>query len=225
MPCEFVALIIAFAPLFSKPVFQHAQVLLMGAMLSPGKRTVTSALRVMGLSQDAQFQNYHRVLNRARWSGLAASQVLLGLLVSAFAPTGTIVLGLDDTIERRRGKKITAKGIYRDPVRSSPVSSGGGGQGERLALAVLDAAGRDSVGRPGVGVALSDRAVPVGAVLQGARARTPQADGSCPADAGAGGTLAARPRDRRHRRPEFRRLGTPPVSSSGTDFAGTPTII
>jgi hypothetical protein len=67
MPCEFVALIVAFAPLFSKPVFQHAQVLLMGAILSPGKRTVTAALRVMGLSQDAQFQNYHRVLNRALW--------------------------------------------------------------------------------------------------------------------------------------------------------------
>jgi hypothetical protein len=119
MPCEFVALIVAFAPLFSKPVFQHAHVLLMGAILSPGKRTVTSALRVMGLSQDKQFQNYHRVLNRALWSGLAASQILLGLLVSAFASTGTIVLGLDDTIERRRGEKITAKGIYRDPVRSS----------------------------------------------------------------------------------------------------------
>lgn len=119
MPCEFVALIIACAPLFAEPVFQHAQVLLMGAILSPGKRPVTAALRVMGLSQDAQFQTYHRVLHRARWSGLAASQVLLGLLGSALAPTGSIVLGLDDTIERRRGKKIKAQGISRDPVRSS----------------------------------------------------------------------------------------------------------
>jgi hypothetical protein len=91
----------------------------MGAMLSPGTRTVTSALRVMGLSQDAPFQNYHRVLHRARWSGLTASQVLRGLLVSAFAPTGTRVLGLEDTIERRRGEKSKAKGISRDPVRSS----------------------------------------------------------------------------------------------------------
>ena len=64
MPYEFIALVVSFAPLFSKPVFQHAQVLLMGAILAPGKRTVTSALRVMGLSQDAQFQNYHRVLIR-----------------------------------------------------------------------------------------------------------------------------------------------------------------
>jgi hypothetical protein len=91
----------------------------MGAILAPSKRTVTSALRVMGLSQDEHFQNYHRVLNRALWSALVASQILLSLLVSAFAPTGTLVMGLDDTIERRRGEKIAAKGIYRDPVRSS----------------------------------------------------------------------------------------------------------
>jgi len=119
MPCEFVALMVAFAPLFSKPVFQHAQVLLMGAILAPGKRTVTQALRVMGKSQEQHFQNYHRVLSRALWSGLAAGQILLSLLVSTFAPTGVIVMGLDDTIERRRGEKITALGIYRDPVRSS----------------------------------------------------------------------------------------------------------
>lgn len=119
MPCEFVALMVAFAPLFSKPVFQHAQLLLMGAILSPGKRTVTQALRVMGKSQEKHFQNYHRVLNRSLWSGLEAGQILIDLLVSTFAPTGVIVLGLDDTIERRRGEKINALGIYRDPVRSS----------------------------------------------------------------------------------------------------------
>jgi hypothetical protein len=65
------------------------------------------------------FQNYHRVLNRAVWSSLVASRVLLELLVSAFASVGTIVIAIDDTIERRRGAKIKAKGIYRDPVRSS----------------------------------------------------------------------------------------------------------
>jgi len=119
MPCEFVALIVTFAPLFSKPVFQHVHVLLVGAILSPGKRTVTQALRVMGKNQDPHFQNYHRVLNRAAWSSLAAAQILLGLLISACARSGTVVLGLDDTIERRRGEKIAAKGIYRDPVRSS----------------------------------------------------------------------------------------------------------
>ncbi|MDQ3258479.1 MAG: transposase [Acidobacteriota bacterium] len=119
LPFELTTLIVAFAPLFSKTVFKHLQVLIGGAILAPGKRTVTSALRVMGLSADEHFQNYHRVLNRAVWSSLAASRILLSLLVAAFAPTGVLVMGIDDTIERRRGDQIKAKGIYRDPVRSS----------------------------------------------------------------------------------------------------------
>jgi len=93
--------------------------LVLGAILAPGQRTVASVLRVMGLSRETHFQNYHRVLNRAVWSSLDAAHLLLGLLVATFVPSGTIVFGLDDTIERRRGAKIKAKGIYRDPVRSS----------------------------------------------------------------------------------------------------------
>jgi hypothetical protein len=108
-----------FAPLFSERVFEHVQVLLAGAILAPGKRTVSSALRVMGLGQHKQFHRYHRVLSRASWSSREASRVLLGLLVEAFVPDGPLVVGIDETLERRRGKKIEAKGIYRDPVRSS----------------------------------------------------------------------------------------------------------
>ncbi len=108
-----------FAKLFSKRVWEHVEVLLEGAILSPAERTVTAALRTMGLGQEKHFQNYHRVLNRAVWSSLEASRVLLGMLVNSFAPFGPIVIGLDDTVERRRGANIKAKGIYRDPVRSS----------------------------------------------------------------------------------------------------------
>jgi hypothetical protein len=93
--------------------------LLIGAILVPGRRTVTAVLRIMGLSDDQQFQTYHRVLNRAAWSSWALSRTLLKMLVQTFVPTGPIICGLDDTIERRRGAKIKAKGIYRDPVRSS----------------------------------------------------------------------------------------------------------
>jgi hypothetical protein len=119
LSAEYLTLILTFAPVFTKRVWQHVQVLLTGAILAPGRRTVTAALRVMGLSDEKHFQTYHRVLNRAVWSGLAVSRILLGMLVQAFAPTGTVVLGIDETIERRRGGKIKAKGIYRDPVRSS----------------------------------------------------------------------------------------------------------
>src|SRR5215475_7747042 len=90
-----------------------------GAVLAPGQRTVTAILRIMGRSAAPDFQTYHRVLNRAVWSPLTASRLLLRLLVAVCIPRGVVVCGLDDTIERRRGKQITAKGIYRDPVRSS----------------------------------------------------------------------------------------------------------
>ncbi len=80
---------------------------------------VSSILRVTGHRADAGFSPYHRVLNRAIWSSLGASCILLGLLVATFAPAGPLVFGSDETLERRRGKTITATGIYRDPVRSS----------------------------------------------------------------------------------------------------------
>jgi DDE superfamily endonuclease len=119
LPVELLPLIVEFQPFFSKSVWENARLLLTGAILAIGKRTVTACLRIMGKSDDPHFQNYHRVLNRAQWSALALSRVLLKLLVKTFAPKGPLLFGIDDTIERRRGDQIKAKGIYRDPVRSS----------------------------------------------------------------------------------------------------------
>jgi hypothetical protein len=119
LPIAFSSVIGVFVPVFSRPVWQHVKVLLTGAVLAPGKRTVTAMLQIMGRSAAADFQTYHRVLNRAVWSPLTASRLLLRLLVAVFIPRGVVVVGLDDTIERRRGEQIKAKGIYRDPVRSS----------------------------------------------------------------------------------------------------------
>jgi hypothetical protein len=119
LPAAMIAVTAPFAPLFSRRVWRHAQVLLAGAILAPRHRTVAAVLRVMGLAQVEQFHRYHRVLSHARWSGLAAGRVLLQLLVTTFAPGGPLVFGIDETLERRRGKKIAAKGIYRDAVRSS----------------------------------------------------------------------------------------------------------
>jgi hypothetical protein len=119
LPSGFASVILAFASLFRHSAWHTAQLLMVGAILAPGKRTVTSVLRILGRSDDARFQNYHRVLNRVRWSPRQASRILLGLLVKTFAPSGPLLVGLDDTIERRWGHKIAARGIYRDPVRSS----------------------------------------------------------------------------------------------------------
>ena len=119
LPTRFAAIILAFAPLFVHRSWRHAQNLLVGAILTPGQRTVTSVLRIIGRAQERRFVNVHRILNRAAWCPRSGSRILLGLLVDAFARRGPVVLGLDDMIEHRRGKRIAAKGIYRDPVCSS----------------------------------------------------------------------------------------------------------
>jgi hypothetical protein len=92
-----------FAPVFSKRVWQHVLVLVVGAILAPGPRMVSSVLRVMDLSHLRSFQRYHLVLNRDVWSELELSHILLRLLIAAFVPDGPLVFGIDGTIERRRG--------------------------------------------------------------------------------------------------------------------------
>ena len=93
--------------------------LVTGMTLAPGKRTVSAALRVIGLGQARDFARYHHVLSRARWNSAAIGRKLLLMILDRFLPTGPVVIGIDDTIERRWGRKIAARGIYRDPVRSS----------------------------------------------------------------------------------------------------------
>jgi hypothetical protein len=120
LPEAIILVLAPFAPLFSDRVWGHAHVLLLGAMLTPGPRTVTAALRAMGLAMERHFTNYHRVLNRATWSARQGSRILLGMLLTLLVPPGaTLVFGADDTMERRSGRKIRAKGCYRDAVRSS----------------------------------------------------------------------------------------------------------
>lgn len=119
IPSELAALFAAFAPLFTQPTFRNALILLEGAILALGPRTVAAALRATGRQDDPHFQNYHRVLSRARWDCRKGSEILLRLLVRVFAPAGMLTFGIDDMIERRWGPEIKARGIYRDPVRSS----------------------------------------------------------------------------------------------------------
>lgn len=118
-PDEFLRLTIPYSGLFSKPVFVHARLLLAGAILAPGKRTVTSVLRVLGLSGETKFHKYHRVLSLARWCALKGARILLGQLLGVFLADGPVVVGIDETVERRWGGKIQKRGIYRDSARSS----------------------------------------------------------------------------------------------------------
>ena len=117
---DIVPVLVHFAPVFSNRVWRHVLVLVVGAILSPDKRTVTAALQVMGLSDDKQFGKYHRVLSRAVWSSLALSRILLGLLVTLLlSAESPLPIVIDETLERRPGAKIRAKGVFRDAVRST----------------------------------------------------------------------------------------------------------
>jgi hypothetical protein len=124
LPPKIVQVLAPFAPLFSKRVWQHAQSLLMGAILAPGSRTVSSTLRAMGLDHEKRFHRYHRVLSRARWSSLEASRILLGLLLGAFVGEGPLILGVDETLERRSGARRSLPGAstvirFVPPTKSS----------------------------------------------------------------------------------------------------------
>ena len=120
LPNVIVPLLTPFAMLFTNPTWRKAQLLLVGTILTPGQRTVAAALRVMGLSDDRNYARYHEVLNRAVWSSREVARVLLLLLLQHLDHgDGPLVFGIDETLERRRGAKIRARGIYRDAVRSS----------------------------------------------------------------------------------------------------------
>ena len=119
LPPIVTSLMAPFQSFFTTPVWEHVLVLVIGMVLAPGKRTVSAALRVMGLGATRDFALYHYVLSRARRNSRAIARTLLTTILDRFLPGGPVVIGIDDTIERRWGRKIAARGIYRDPVRSS----------------------------------------------------------------------------------------------------------
>ena len=194
-----------FRPCFTAPVWNHILVLVGGAVLAPGKRTVTQALRVMGLADQPGFGRYHEVLNRARWDARDVARRLLLHLLAVLSPSGEVVIGIDDTVERRWGGKIKARGIYRDAVRSSHghfVKTSGL---RWLSLAVMlpvPFAGQ------ALGLAVPHRAGAVGALERGARQAAQGPDRLGEAGDIANQTLAAgSPRDCR-RRQRFLGIGT-----------------
>src|SRR5579875_2418671 len=107
------------APAFTQPTFRRAQLLVVAAVLSSGRRTIANLLRTLGALVPGQASSYHRVLSQARWSGLRLAALLLRLLLRHFWPTGRIRLVGDDTVDEHRGKHVYGKGRHRDAVRSS----------------------------------------------------------------------------------------------------------
>ena len=194
LPETMIRVLSPFAPLFSRRVWQHVRLLLVGAILAPDKRTVASTLRAVGLHGEPRFCRYHRVLSRARWSSREASRILLGLLVETFAPEGPLVLGVDETLERRQGKKIAAKGIYRDPVRSSHTHFVK--TSERSEVGMRDAARADPLGLSGLGLTVLERSGSLRAPRHRARQAAQDAHRMGSSTFALGKALAPRRRDR-----------------------------
>src|SRR5436853_2858444 len=123
-PSPIITVLAHFEPLFTAPTWKKVVTLLVGTLLARGRRTVTAALRQMGLQMDSHFSRFHQVLNRARWSPLAVSRRLLQVLIQTFVGAGgTIEIVMDETLERRRGHKISKRGHWRDSLRSSKKRS------------------------------------------------------------------------------------------------------
>ena len=160
LPEEIIAVLSNFALLFSQPVWRHVRVLVIGGLLCRGARTVTAVLRVMGLKDERRFGKYHRVLSRAHWSGLVGARILLGLLVALLPRGWPMLVGIDETIERRKGRKIQAQGVYRDAVRSRRVARG---EVPGTEVGKHDAPGALAVELPAVGLAVLD----LGGALEG----------------------------------------------------------
>ena len=155
LPDAILSALQPFSTLFRRRTWTKAQILLIGAILSPRKRTVSSALRVMGLSDQAGFAKYHHVLSRAVWSPLKLSRVPLILLIEHLAGEDEpLVFGIDETLERRWGSRISAKGVFRDCGslhRDSP------GQGKWTALGQPDVADPHPLCQSHMGASRSDR--------------------------------------------------------------------
>ncbi len=129
LPNPIITVLAPFQPLFTAPTWKKVVILVVGTLLARGRRTVTAALRQMGLQMDPHFSGFHQVLNRARWSPLEVSRRLLQVLVQTFMSAGgTVEIVMDETLERRWGPKISKRGYWRDSLLSSKkrsVSSSG----------------------------------------------------------------------------------------------------
>ena len=120
LPPEFSEIMSVFSSVFTRKIYRRALLLSLGSILTQGKRTICSVLRTLGLSQTLRWDKYHRVLSRCQWSALSCSKLLADLIIARLYPReGVLVFGIDETIERRWGGQISARGIYRDAVRSS----------------------------------------------------------------------------------------------------------
>jgi hypothetical protein len=119
LPTEAADVLLPLAPAFTEPTFRRFSLLLLAAILTPGRRTVANLLRTLGTLADGHRTSYQRVLSDASWSALHLARLLARQLIRLLPPDTPIVLVGDDTVDGHKGKKVHGKARHRDPVRSS----------------------------------------------------------------------------------------------------------
>lgn len=112
-------LISTFSIAFSRPTFQRVVVLMLGAILSLRRRTVTAILGVVGPLARGHWSDFHRVLCRASWSMWPLGKVLAALILECLPPDQPIVIPVDDTTPQHKGKRVYGKGRHHDAIRST----------------------------------------------------------------------------------------------------------
>ena len=148
LPLPIMRVLTPFRSAFTAPTWETALVLLVGTLLARGRRTVAAALRQTGHAEDEHFSSFHQVLNRARWSALDLSRRLLRAIVAAFlAGDEAVTVVIDETLERRWGRRITKRGHYQDPLLSSKgVAVSNSGLRWILCAMVVRVPGRSALG-------------------------------------------------------------------------------
>ena len=128
LPPGFLAALAPYLAVFSRRTRPTVAALAVGALLAVGPRTVTNCLRALGLAGHPSFTAFHRVLNRNAWSGRALARTLLCMVVAGFVPAGPVIIGIDHTLERRRGPRIGPAARFYDASRRAnrpkPTSRG-----------------------------------------------------------------------------------------------------
>jgi DDE superfamily endonuclease len=119
IPAGALPLLLEFAPIFTQPTFRRFTRLLLGAILTTGRRTIANLLRTVGPLAPGDASSYQRVLSQAQWSGLRLAAVLCRFALRRLWPTGRVRLVGDDTVTEHKGTKVHGKARHRDPVRST----------------------------------------------------------------------------------------------------------
>jgi DDE superfamily endonuclease len=119
IPTWVIQILTMFRPAFSTPTYHRFGVLLLAAVLTTGRRTVTNVLRTVREKAPGHMSSYHRVFSQRRWSTWALARPLITFLLDHVVPPGPVLLAGDDTVTEHPGPRVFGKGRHRDGVRST----------------------------------------------------------------------------------------------------------